>query len=335
MVPPGALDFAVNVVPAAPPAWLTAAIEASLADLGRYPDPSGAIDAAARRHGRPPGEVLPLNGSAEAFWLLGAALRPARAVCVHPSFTEGEAALRAAGCRVERVFRDRETFELDPAAAPAGADLVVTCNPNNPTGTLDPRPALERLVRPGRVLVVDEAFMELCAGEEESLASRPMPGVVVLRSLTKTWSVPGLRAGYLTGPAEVVSALRAVRQPWPVSAPALAAIEACCRRPDAARAVAARVARWRHGLVTALLGIPGVRTWPPAANFVLIEVPDGAAVRSGLLDRGIAVRRADTFPGLGPGHLRIAVRGPEDTAVLLDALRGLVPGDVPVAGAPA
>lgn len=333
MVPPGALDFAVNVVPGPPPVWLTAAIEGSLASVGRYPNEAAAVRAIADRHGRAPDEVLPLNGSAEAFWLVAAALRPARAVCVHPSFTEGEAALRAAGCAVERAFRDPETFALDTASVPPGADLVVGCNPNNPTGTLDPREVLERLARPGRVLVVDEAFMDLCPDGEESVASSALPGVVVLRSLTKTWSVPGLRAGYLLGPPEIVSALRAHRQPWPVGAPGLAAIEACVRRPDAARAVAGRVARWRHLLMTGLGEVPGVRVWPSAANFVLLEVPDGPAVRSGLLDRGIAVRRADTFPGLGPGHLRVAVRELHDNELLVSALRDLVaalPTDAPV-----
>jgi histidinol-phosphate/aromatic aminotransferase/cobyric acid decarboxylase-like protein/adenosyl cobinamide kinase/adenosyl cobinamide phosphate guanylyltransferase len=329
MVPPGALDFAVSVVPGLPPAWLTAAIEGSLAGIGRYPDDTAAARAVADRHGRAPGEVLPLGGSAEAFWLLASALRPSRAVCVHPSFTEGEAALRAAGHTVERVFRDPETFALDPAAVPPGADLVLVCNPNNPTGTLDPRRTIEQLARPGRVLVVDEAFMDLCDSGDESVSASPLPGVVVLRSLTKVWSVPGLRAGYLLGPPGIVAALRAHRQPWAVSAPALAAIEACALRAGATCAVAARIARWRDALVAGLSALPGLRVWPAAANFVLAEVADGPGVWAGLVERGIAVRRADTFPGLRPGHLRVAVRGPEDRDRLLRVLRTLVAKDGP------
>jgi histidinol-phosphate aminotransferase len=127
--------------------------------------------------------------------------------------------------------------------------------------------------------------------------------------------------------------LRAHRQPWSVGTPALAAIEACARRPEAAHAIAVRVARWRDVLLAGLRGIPGVRVWPSAANFVLLEVPAGPAVRSALLERGIAVRRADTFPGLGPGHLRVAVRGPEDSELLVAALREAVRGAV-LAGAP-
>ena len=92
-----------------------------------------------------------LNAAAEAFWLLAQVLRPELAVVVAPSFTEPEAALRATGRRVQHVWRDPDHFHLDPAAVPAEADLVMTGNPNNPTGTLDPAPALAG-IRPARPL---------------------------------------------------------------------------------------------------------------------------------------------------------------------------------------
>ncbi|HEX8860246.1 MAG TPA: aminotransferase class I/II-fold pyridoxal phosphate-dependent enzyme, partial [Actinomycetes bacterium] len=231
MVAPGQLDFAVNVVPGGPPDWLREAMAAALDRAGSYPDERPAVEALAARHGREPDEVLASNGSAEAFWLLAAALGPRSAVVVHPSFTEPEAALRAAGHRVERVLRDPAEFTLDPSLVPAAADLVVLGNPNNPTGTLDPAEVVARLARPGRLLVVDEAFMELVPGEAESLAGRrELPGTIVVRSLTKLWSLAGIRAGYLLAPADVVAAARAVRQPWSVSGPACAALTAWARR---------------------------------------------------------------------------------------------------------
>jgi histidinol-phosphate aminotransferase len=114
-------------------------------------------------------------------------------VVVHPSFTEPEAALQAAGHRVRRVWRNRDHFHLDPAAVPAEADFVVTSNPNNPTGTLDQAATLVGLARPGWVVVVDEAFMEFTVDEVESLAGRrDLPGLAVVRSLTKLWGLAGL-----------------------------------------------------------------------------------------------------------------------------------------------
>jgi histidinol-phosphate aminotransferase len=198
---PGQLDFAVNVVPGGPPAWLQEALWDRLSQAAAYPDEGPATTAVATRHGRPPEEVVLLNGAAEAFWLLAQVLRPQLAVVVAPSFTEPEAALQTTGHRVQHVWRDPDFFHLDPAAVPAEADLVVTGNPNNPTGTLDPVAILAGLARPGRVLVVDGAFMELTPGEAESLAGRrDLPGLAVVRSLTKLCGLAGIRAGYLLAP---------------------------------------------------------------------------------------------------------------------------------------
>lgn len=325
MVPSGHLDFAVNVWPAGPPEWLRAALASSLGRVASYPDPTEATLALAERHGRRPEEVLPLNGAAEAFWLLAAVLRPRKAVVLHPAFTEPEAALRVHGRSVTRAFRDPETFALDPGAIPVDADLVVVGNPNNPTGNLEPARTIEALARPGRVLVVDEAFMEFCPGEPESLASRSdLPGLVVVRSLTKLWSLPGLRAGYVLASADLVARLRNVRQPWSVNGPALAATAACARANDEARARAAAVAEAREAFVAGLAGIPGLRVWPSVANFLLLQARDGTALHESLLRRGVAVRPAWTFPGLTPDHLRIAVRRMEENERLLEAMRSVL-----------
>lgn len=224
-----ALNFAVNVWPGDRPAALQSALRRAL-ERKSYPDERDAIVATALRYDRPAEEVLLLNGASEAFWLLAHTLRPHAAVCIHPSFTEPEAALRAVKAEVVRVFRRSIDWRLDPAAVPEEPELVVAGNPNNPTGTLDQADAMALLARPGRVLVVDESFVPFVA-EEQSLASRrDLPGVVVVRSLTKMWSLAGIRAGYLLGPPEVVAALKANRQPWSVNALACAALVWCAER---------------------------------------------------------------------------------------------------------
>ncbi len=140
---------------------------------------------------------------------------------VHPQFTEPEAALLAAGHRVTRVvLRCDDGFVLDPGAVPEDADLVIVGNPTNPTSVLHPADTLLALTRPGRVVVVDEAFMDAVPGETESLTGQLVPGLVVLRSLTKTWAIPGLRAGYVVGDAAVLADFAAQQPPWSVSTPA-------------------------------------------------------------------------------------------------------------------
>jgi histidinol-phosphate aminotransferase len=321
-VRPGDADHAVNVLGGGPPAWLHEALHAALdADAERYPSERAAIEALAALHDRAADEVVPTNGAAEALWLLPAALRPRLAACVHPGFTEAEAALRQHGVPVARVLRDPERgFALDPAAVPAEADLVVVGNPASPSGTLDPANALLALRRPGRTVVVDEAFMDLVPGEAASLVREPLDDVIVVRSLTKALAIPGLRAGYAVAASALAQRLRAVRPPWSANALALAALAAAAARPDALAALAERAREEREDLARRLAEIDGMRTWPAAANFVLIEVADGPAVVAALRARSIAVRPAASFPGLGAGHLRLTARDPEQNARLAEAL---------------
>ncbi len=318
----GHADHAVTVVAGGPPPWLREELEAALADLAAsYPDESGAVKALAALHGRDPAEIVPTNGAAEALWLLPAALRPSLAACVHPGFTEGEAALRAHGLPVLRVLRDPERgFALDPAAVPDAADLVLVGNPASPSGTLDRAAAVLALRRPGRTVVVDEAYMDLVPGEPGSLVRDALEDVIVVRSLTKSLSIPGVRAGYAVAPPALAEQLRAVRPAWSVNAFALAALTAAARRPEELAGVAERASAEREDLVRGLCDIARLRLWPSSTNFVLVWVPDGPRVASAMRERGIAVRPAASFPGLGPSYLRLTARAPEQNARLVAAL---------------
>ncbi|WP_240434592.1 Rv2231c family pyridoxal phosphate-dependent protein CobC [Streptomyces sp. YIM 130001] len=328
----GLTDLAVNVRTGTPPAWLRERVAASLDSLAAYPDGRRAREAVAGRHGLPVERVLLTAGAAEAFVLLARALRPRRAVVVHPQFTEPEAALLDAGHHVERVLLDAaDGFRLDPATVPEDADLVVVGNPTNPTSALHPAVSLAALARPGRTLVVDEAFMDAVPGEREALAGRQdLPGLVVLRSLTKTWGLAGLRIGYVLAEPGLLTELERAQPLWPVSSPALAAAEACVE-PHAlqeAERAAGRIAADRAHLLAGLGGLTGVHVVEPAEGpFVLIRLAQAARVRERLRADGFAVRRGDTFPGLGPEWLRLAVRDRTTTERFLRALRdALAPG---------
>jgi histidinol-phosphate aminotransferase len=315
----GLVDLAVNVRAGTPPQWLVDEITSSLTDLAAYPRQDAALAAIAARHGVAPDRVLLTAGAAEAFVLIARAFRPRHAVVVHPQFTEPEAALRSAGHVVDRVIlRPEEGFVLDPRAVPADADLVVIGNPTNPTSVLHRADDLRELARPDRILVVDEAFMDAVPGEPESLAGAPIPGLVVIRSLTKTWGLAGLRVGYVLAAPGLIEQLAAVQPHWPVSTPALAAAIACSNERAVAEAAEAALEIDRHRAhLLESLGVVGsagvgVSTYGvPRGPFVLVRVEGGAVLRESLRERGFAVRRGDTFPGLGPDWLRIAVR-PED-----------------------
>jgi histidinol-phosphate aminotransferase len=324
------VDLAVNVRSAPMPAWLAEPIVASLADLARYPDQAPALDAVAARHGRPTAEVLLTAGGAQAFTVIAQAFARARhPVVVHPQFTEPEAALRAVGLRPDRLVLDpADGFRLDPAAVPNTADLVMIGNPTNPTSVGHPAETIAALARPGRLIVVDEAFADTIPGEPTSLAGRcDLPGLVVIRSLTKTWGLAGLRVGYLMADATIIAELATQQPLWPVSTPALAAMTACVQplAIEAADEIAYGIAADRDHLLRALADISSVELPAEAtSSFVLLHVPDGARVRAGLRERGFAVRRGDTFPGLGADWLRVAVRDTACGDAFVAALRDSV-----------
>jgi histidinol-phosphate/aromatic aminotransferase/cobyric acid decarboxylase-like protein len=319
------LDFAVNVWPGQRPPALQAVLADALANGERYPDESEARSAIAARHRRSPDEVLLTNGACDAFWLIAHAYRPKTPALIHPSFTEPEAALLAAGSDVVHVLREPERWTFDASEVPADADCVVLGNPNNPTGTLEPPATLTALARRGRLLVIDESFIDFVASERASLAGHhEIPGLIVVRSLTKLWSLAGIRAGYLLAPAEIVERLAANRQPWSVNSLACAALTACAGDRDTPRRVAADVAVARTELADALARLPGVRVWPSVANFLLIRVADGPGVVEGLRQRGIAVRPAASFPGLDQRYIRTAVRTRDDNAILVEACTELL-----------
>jgi histidinol-phosphate/aromatic aminotransferase/cobyric acid decarboxylase-like protein/adenosyl cobinamide kinase/adenosyl cobinamide phosphate guanylyltransferase len=333
MVPEGMLDFAVNVVDGDPPGWARVALQTGLDALGHYPDDRPAAEALAARHGRPVEGVLPLAGAVEGFWRLALAVRPRRAAVIVPGFTEAEAALRTVGTEIVRVAREAgDDWVLDPEAVPEDCDFVVLGRPENPTGVLDPREAVLRLRRPGRTVLVDEAFGDFVTSTAPSQAAladeRPAdagPGdLVVLRSLTKALSVPGIRCGYLLGDPELVGRVRDAGAPWTCPTPALELLRAYADRPEACARIAARTAAHRGDLVARLRQLAGVQVWDGAANFVLVRVPHGVDAVAGLHGHGLAVRPCTTFAGLDDRYVRIAVRTPALHARLTGALAAVI-----------
>lgn len=314
------LDFAVNVRADQPPSWLVDRLVARVADLGVYPsdaDEQRARAAVAARHTRGAHEVALLAGAAEGFALLpGLASRSAALIA--PSFTEPEVALAAAGVPFGHVVL-APPYHLADGAVPDAADLVVVGNPTNPTSVLHSREQIAALRRPGRIVVVDEAFADAVPGEAQSLAAEALPDVVVLRSLTKTWALAGLRVGYALGPAELLEKMTARRAHWPLGTLQLEAIIACSAPEAVAEAErgAQRLRRLRAEMVDGLISI-GVDVVDGCAPFVLFAVEDAELMRKRLDGKGIAVRRCDTFVGLDGQFLRAAVR--PEWPVLVDAI---------------
>ncbi|WP_040519621.1 Rv2231c family pyridoxal phosphate-dependent protein CobC [Gordonia aichiensis] len=331
-VEPGVVDFAVNVRGSAPD-FVRAAIVDACAHLSSYPAAEhvdAAVAAICALHQRDQGEVMLLAGAADGFEMLPR-LGSRHAALIQPSFTEPEIALSAAGIPITQVVLP-PPWHIDPTdigeRIPADADLVVVGNPTNPTSVLHSRAALEAMRKPGRILVVDEAFADLTVDEAsgdrepQSLASLRCDDVVVIRSVTKTFGLAGLRAGYLLAAPAIVEALSRGRRPWPLSTPALAALTECVgpagqRFCDAA----ARTVIAERDFMVERLALAGVAvSTEPAAPFVLIETPNGLALKNALRAEGFGVRSCANFVGLGDDHVRLAVRDNATVDTMVDAL---------------
>lgn len=303
LIRPGDEDFAVNVVNAPPPQWLTDAVTRAWEQIGGYPDESEARRAIAARHAVSPEQVLVLNGAAEGFWLLAAATPRGESIAIQmPAFGEPRAALKAHGHEPQLIHRRPQD---DFALLPAEADHLYITNPCNPTGVL------HHEIPAGRSLVVDESFMDFVVPPHPSVAGRS--DTIVFRSLTKAYSIPGLRAGYLIAASELVERLDSLRQAWPVNTLALAAMTAWATRP-ADDLLPVRIAHQRQQLAAELTA-KGLHVYPGSANFLLVKAPPGTVER--LRAQHVAVRPTIDL-GLDETHIRVAVR--EDNDRLLAAL---------------
>jgi len=309
----------------------------SYSAISRYPAPYGVkLKAAlAERHGMSPAEVLVGNGSTQLIYLLCTALRPRKALVVAPAFSEYANALALAGASVrEFCLTADDGFQFSPekfmAAWEKDCDIVFLATPNSVTGRLAPKPALQKIAHAAlarkSLMVVDEAFIDFVESESIKTMARQNPHLIVLRSLTKYYALPGLRLGYLLGEARRIAQLAAYQEPWSVNAPALNAAQACI----ADRGFATKTIRWlvkeRAFLSKQLTGLGGFHPVQSEANFLLVEIEnnggrDASQLRSFLLSKKILIRACDSFAGLGSKYFRIAVRQRRDNRRLIAALR--------------
>jgi threonine-phosphate decarboxylase len=334
VAPEEILDFSASINPLGPPPGVRASVMAAFDRVVHYPDPDATElrDALARRHGVRPFEVCPVNGSTELIHLLPRLIPGSRALIVAPPFSEYASALEKGGWEVHYfILEPGNDFSLSlPKLAERledGFDLLILANPGNPTGALVPLPDVIELLElcriSGTVPVIDEAFMDF--REEESAISAVVSDGhgVVSRSVTKFYALPGLRLGYAVAAAGVIEQVSRLVPPWSVGTLAQAAGVAALA-DDAYRERTLRlIARERKFLAAGLAALPGLRPFPSAANYLLVELASALSatiLRDRLLPHRILIRDCANFPGLSNRFFRVAVRGHEDNRQLLFSL---------------
>ncbi|GAB7090026.1 threonine-phosphate decarboxylase CobD [Halorubrum luteum] len=314
---PHVIDFSANTNPETPPG-VTAVYDAALGGARRYPaDDYGEFRAAASDYvDCDPTEVIPTAGAMAGIRLLFSMVVDAGSTVVvpEPSFGEYAHEVRIQGGETVGVDHDR-IADVDPA----GHEMVVVCRPNNPTGEavdIGPlRDLAERCRSAGATLFVDEAFLDFTP--RRSIAGEP--GVVVARSLTKVFGLPGLRAGFLVAVGRTRDRLDVCRPAWGMSTPACDVGTHCLRNEEFVVRTRQRVASERERLRERLAS--RWELFPSDAPFLLIDVgeDDPCDVLDAARQGGVAIRDARTFTGLD-NHVRTAVRRPDENDRLLSAL---------------
>jgi len=298
--------------------------------LNRYPEirPRALGLRLADYYGCTPDSLLVTRGSSEAIDLLIRAFcRAGRdsVLITPPTFSMYEHYARVQGALQCRVALSQDTdfaFDVDAILDACEDDtrLIFLCSPNNPTGTLLPRPALlELLERRGErsAIVVDEAYIEFSgeASAAELLLSHP--NLIVLRTLSKALAFAGARCGVAMGPPEVVQVLDAIQAPYAISTPVVECVEEALTPAglrEAKAGISAIVAE-RARLMSALAGFKFVeKVWPSAANFLLVRVGDGAKVMAHCRDHGVLLR---DFGDSLSNCIRITIGGAADNDRLL------------------
>ena len=318
------LDFSASINPLGPPVGVLRALQKGLQAIRHYPDREAheLRLALSRSTGLPPDWLLPGNGSSELIRLLPVGLGITHALILGPTFSEYATALRQAQARWTYCLAER-THRYQPPLACALAqvqadptiDALFLCNPNSPTGAAITKSALRgflnQLFQRSCWAVVDEAFVEFAADVSMVEWLPAYPRLVVLRSCTKFFAIPGLRLGYLAAHPSVVERIQRQQAPWSVNTLAQIAGAAALEDVGYQLMSLAYIEKERLHLASLLTGLSGLQVFPSAANFLLLELPppiSASRLAAHLLGRGILIRDCSHVPGLNAQTVRVAVR---------------------------
>lgn len=330
------LDFSANINPLGPPPSILKSIQDGLSAIVHYPDPGHRSfrRVLADKHQVSEEWILPGNGAAECMALAILALAPRKVGVVYPCFSEYETLAKQFGAEVVACYGEESDGykvsrdELYPLFREA--DLVFIGSPNNPTGTVYTRDELVAMAQwcedTNTFLVIDEAFLHFVGeGTRVTLLGEleRFPRIMLIRSLTKMFAIPGLRLGYTIAHPELIIRMRQKQVTWSVNGLALAAGEQCVREERYEQQTRELIQEQRAYLTERIQNELGWKAYPSEANYLLIRCTEemtATELQQALGYKGICIRNCSMYPGLTPYHFRIAVRTREENARLITAM---------------
>lgn len=326
------LDYSANISPLGIPSHIKKAMVDAIEGTINYPDPdcTALREAIGRQDGVEPDCVTCGNGGADLLYRLAFGLKPKKVLLPVPAFVEYEEAMTAAGARMvyETMDEDFHIREDMTERITEDTDLVILCNPNNPTGLLTPRrqvlAVLERAKEMHCRVLVDECFLEICR-EEEQYTVKPYlkeyPNLMILKSFTKLYAIPGVRLGYLLcADREVIAQVNRAGQAWSVSHIAQCAGVAALSHPEYKAAVIDAVEKELIYMKKEMVNLPLI-LYDGRANYLFFRTPGVTDLDRRLESRGIMIRNCSNYVNLGNDYWRIAVKTHEENVILLRELR--------------
>ncbi len=327
-------DFSVNINPLPTPQPVKDAMSEALEHVDCYPDYDSVKlkDALASKYHIKSSQVAVGNGSSELFFAIVNAFSPCRILIPVPSFFGYEyAACRGSNevCFLENAFSGSAFSESGSRLMEElnkNYDLLFLANPNNPTGQLIERELLlslfDECIRLGTIVILDECFYEFTGGKDSAFQClKEYPNVIVVNSFTKTFSIPGVRIGYLACfDEEIIRMIQRQLPEWNISGIAESAGCACLTCGEHIKESAEYVKKERAYLVGELKKL-NIRCFDSNANFILIY--DERPLYEELFQHGILIRDASNFRGLSKGYYRIAVKSREENEILIRSLSSI------------
>jgi len=330
------LDFSASINPLGPPKSAIAAIESGMRDLVAYPDPNYnelRVSLSQLHPNLDPDWIAPGNGCAELLtWVCRELAQLEETFLVTPAFSDYQRALKAFAGTIREYILELGIMRCPipnfPSPIPNLTGLLLN-NPHNPTGCLWDKEEILPYLEQFALVVVDEAFMDfLPPDQQQSLIPmvQEYPNLVILRSLTKFYSLPGLRIGYAIAHPERLRRWQQWRDPWSVNTLAVAAATAVVQDTEFQQNTWAWLKSARSQLFQGLEQLPGLQPYQSVANFLLVKSEQSSSQLQEKLLKGsrILIRDCLSFPELGEHYFRVAVRTQEENQRLLEALSAIV-----------
>jgi len=331
------IDFSANINPLGYPPGLKEMIIKKFDSVLNYPDIDSfeLVSRLSKYHDISQDYIIVGNGSTEFIYSIPLAFKPTKALIVTPAFSEYEKGLKMAGTKVS-YFQTEEKEDFSPDIARLckrlreGFDIVCFCNPANPTGVLTSKDELCRVIacagKTGTLAVIDEAFIDFV--EEESVKKEILrfSNLIVLRSMTKFFGIPGLRIGYVIASTPCIAKIRETRPPWTVNSLGQKVAAYAFSDRDYIRDTRQYVKAEREFLMAALSEIPGFKTYKSVANFLLVFMDNRISLsskelRDYLAKNGVLIRDCSTFQCMGDRYFRVAVKKHEQNMILIEKLK--------------